>query len=235
MKYETLLFDLDDTLMDFTKAEELSIEASYCRFFTKYTDMETYKRTYYKINSSLWDAVDAGDLGPAQVKILRFRQVIDILGAPHDAITVATHYEDKLGHEVHWFPEVKNTLEYLNEHHMIGIITNGITNIQRKKYKHSGLAEITDCFIISESVGVSKPAKKIFELALDQLGARVESTLMIGDSLSSDYQGALNMGLDFCWIKGEGLVFPEHLAEPRFIVQSVKEIPLIIDCAMCST
>jgi putative hydrolase of the HAD superfamily len=63
-----------------------------------------------------------------------------------------------------------------------------------------GLDDLFEALIDSEAVGAKKPEPAIFQAAMRPMGAEPAATLMVGDSLRRDREGALRAGLDFVWI-----------------------------------
>jgi putative hydrolase of the HAD superfamily len=101
------------------------------------------------------------------------------------------------------YEDVVPTLRYLKENYRLGLLTNGAPDLQRTKLDASGLADFFDAVIISGEVGIGKPDPRIFELALDQLGAAAHTTAMIGNSLRSDVAPALELHLMTIWVNRE--------------------------------
>jgi 2-haloacid dehalogenase len=231
MSYKIILFDLDDTLIDFAASQKKSLQVVHQQFYSdiKLTHFETCFKT---INYALWRQVHL--IPASQIKYLRFKQVNAILNAHPDPEQVATVYEEALGLHGAWLPGVEKTIETLHQAGFImGIITNGMNNTQSLKYQNLGMARWFDCFIVSDQVELAKPDKAIFELARQQLALKhgeaihavdPKSILMVGDSLHSDGQGAANAGFSFCWIASksakriEGVTVDHHYA-------SVAELP----------
>jgi 2-haloacid dehalogenase len=158
----------------------------------------------------------------------RFQLLSEALGVNLEAERVAAFYENQLGTTASWLPGTAEALSLLERRYKLGIVTNGLTNIQKAKYQHLSLGKWFKSFVISEEVATSKPQKEIFNIALTQLEIAPAHTLMAGDSLTSDYLGSLNAGMDFCWINARGLPLPSHLPVPRFTLQSVAELPALL-------
>jgi YjjG family noncanonical pyrimidine nucleotidase len=224
--YTALLFDLDDTLIDFASSEESALNKIWHHFLAEHAAQEHCKQIFHTVNRALWSLVAQGKKRPEEVKLERFIHLIDHLKISLNASDLAHAYESWLAEQVIWFEGVQDSLKNLAKNYKMGIITNGLTTVQEKKYQLGGMHQWFDCFIISEKVGVSKPNKKIFQLAFDQLSISPHTTLMIGDSLESDYQGALNTGMDFCWINPKKDSLPQGSAAPKYIVNSVAELCL---------
>ncbi len=126
-----------------------------------------------------------------------------------------------------WLPGSKEALTALKEKYKLSIVTNGFSHVQKAKYKSLSLNKWFESFVISEDVNLSKPQKEIFDIALREIGEIHSGTLMVGDSLSSDYRGSINAGIDFCWVNAKDDSLPEHFPEPRFTVSSVIELPSV--------
>jgi 2-haloacid dehalogenase len=227
--YQALLFDLDDTLIDFKASESSALALVYENFYKAFVHTEGFHSHFHTINQSLWKAVEGAQLPVAQLRLKRFQMLSETLGASLEAESVAAFYEHLLGTTASWFPQTEDTLSRLGERYTLGIVTNGLTLIQRAKYQHLALGQWFKSFVVSEEVALSKPRKEIFDIALSQLQAVATRTLMVGDSLTSDYVGAMNAGLDFCWVNPKRLPLPAHLPPPRFTVQSVAQLPALLE------
>jgi 2-haloacid dehalogenase len=228
LPYESILFDLDDTLIDFKASESSALALVYENFYRAFAQVDAFHSRFHAINQALWKAVESTQLPVGQLRLKRFQLLSEALGANMDAEPVAAFYEHQLGTTARWLPGTAEALSLLGSHYKLGIVTNGLTHIQRAKYQHLSLGNWFRSFVISEEVAISKPQKEIFKLALTELETAPAHTLMVGDSLTSDYLGSLNAGLDFCWINARRLPLPAHLPEPRFTLQSVAELPALL-------
>lgn len=227
--YTTLLFDLDDTLLDFNASENKSLELIHTNFFSS-TNLNHFKETYKGINKNLWNLVNEEKATPTDVKRERFNQLADKLQLSFDIENISYHYENMLGEYICWFAGAKELLLSLKEQYKIGIVTNGLTHVQEKKYHVCGFHELCECFLISEKIGVSKPNPLIFEQALKTLNANPHESLMIGDSLQSDFRGALNAGIDFCWINHHDAPIPATFPKPKYVCKTVSFLSEILLC-----
>ena len=227
LTYKALLFDLDDTLVDFKASETLALELVYENFYKNFTEKDTFTTSFHTINQSLWESVEKLHLPIAQVGLKRFQILSAQLSANIDPHLTATFYEDKLG-AVCWLPGAQEAVSSLKTLYKLGIVTNGFAKIQRVKHQSLSLEKWFNHFVISEEVAIAKPHKEIFDIALKEMGALHGDTLMIGDSLNSDYQGSLNAGIDFCWINAKRSPLPSHFREPKFTLSSVADLPLVL-------
>ena len=226
----TLLFDLDNTLVDFSGAEKKAFADLHQHFLKQqHTDIEKNYLCYQAINAPLWQDVEKGIITPRQAADMRIQKLLRQLKITHPAEEVVAHYENCLAKYTDWLPGVTESLDKLQQQFQLGVITNGLKTVQSAKYNSMHLGEWFDCYVISDEVKLAKPDPEIFSIALQQLGAQAEQTLMVGDSLSSDYRGAINSDIDFCWVhpQAESPV-PDAWPEPRFKVKSVTELEALL-------
>lgn len=226
-KYEVILLDLDETLFDFKKTELYALEKTFTLFNIKY-DEAYHLAAYSKINTQVWKDLEQGLLTTAQLKVERFRRLIETLDLEGDATSWSDTYAKCLGEGAFLLDGAKEFVEALSKKYRLGVITNGIGSVQHSRLERSDLASYFETVIISEEVKVSKPNEKIFEIALESLNHKDLSTvLMIGDSLTSDIQGGINAGVDTCWYN------PQHIDNVKDIkatyeVHSYEDIKKIL-------
>jgi len=223
-EYKCLFFDLDNTLVDFKTAEFESLHLTYKAFYEDLALEHTFRDLFITINRSLWKAAEKGEIDSKHIRVQRFKEINYHLDATECPDKIAQFYLHHLAEKSTWLEMAKETLKALSASYKIAVITNGFSCVQRKKYALHGMDEWVSALIISEEVGVSKPDKQIFDHAFGEMGCTPYETLMIGDSLSSDYQGALNVGMDFCWINFEDHLLPIEFPKPQYEVKSVSEL-----------
>ncbi|MBN9230732.1 MAG: hypothetical protein BGO90_13790 [Legionella sp. 40-6] len=236
MKYDVILFDLDDTLIDFTAAERFCLQQIYERFYHQ-LEAPLFHSHFKTINHDLWLRVGAlnDPLMPNDVRFLRFQQLNAVLNHAVDHLEVANAYEQLLGEHCHWITQAKPVIEFLHRTgHILGIITNGMTDSQARKYQRLELHRWFECFIVSENVGLAKPNKTIFELAVNNLAAHrkcsadfyaKERMLMVGDSIINDGQGAFNFGIHYCHVGINSFPASSQQTPVHYQLQSIAELP----------
>jgi len=106
--------------------------------------------------------------------------------------------------------------------------SNGFHEVQYKKLAACGLKDYFDTIILSEDAGVNKPSPLYFDYALKMAGAERETTLMIGDNLQTDIQGALNAGIDGLLFNRWGVDFGEADKRPTFVVDRLLQVKELI-------
>lgn len=125
------------------------------------------------------------------------------------------------------YPDTIKALERLSQGYSLGLLTNGAPDLQRRKMEGSGIAEYFDQILISGDVGFGKPDKRIFEMILTRLKASPKTSLMIGNSLTSDVQGAQNTGLRTVWINRSGKSRDDRIV-PDWEISSLDELDAIL-------
>lgn len=197
-KYTTLLFDADDTLLDFKKSEATALELMMKErgLPFKNGDAELYSR----VNQSFWEAYQQGVIEKSEILVGRYKKFFEIKGIETNAFLAAKTYERFLSEQHFVIHGVMEALEKLQRDYEIYIITNGTDYIQKKRLKDSGITALTKGLFISEVVGAPKPEKQYFDYVLNNITEKDKSkVLIIGDSMSSDILGGINAGIDTCW------------------------------------
>jgi len=225
MRKKALLFDLDNTILDFSKAEAHAMAFTIQHFQAFIENAELFEKTFSQINNHLWKKVHLGELSSHEVQQLRFSHLVDSLNLSIEATQIAQVYETSLTHPIFWLEQAEATMHQLKATHLLGIITNGFTHVQKPRLENSKLSAIASVNLIAEDVGIAKPDKRIFEMALDALQVAPQETLMVGDSLEADFQGALNANIDFCWINPANEPLLKHLPTPQITIHSIAQLP----------
>ena len=197
MKIQHVFFDLDHTLWDFEKNYALTFQEILPAANVS-IDIDSFLKVYIPINFSYWKKYREEKVTKKDLKYLRLKETFDALKISVKDETIhqlSNEYIDKLPHHNHLFDGTFEILEYLQKKYQLHIITNGFEEIQTKKMKKSGIYDFFETIITSESVGVKKPNKKVFEYALEKVNANAFDCIMIGDNLEADIEGALNCGI----------------------------------------
>ena len=219
MKYTTLLFDLDDTLMDFGKAEENAIE----KLLEKYNIPVTSdnKQLYVDINKAKWTALEKGEITRKELFSTRFADFFASLGVDADGITANDEYISCLGEGRFVIDGAEEICRELKKSYTMHIITNGAKKAQQGRLTNLPLMECFDRIFISEEIGYDKPKKEYFDHVFSHIDEKDKSKcLVIGDSLNSDIAGAVNYGIDCCWInKGT-----DRPSDATYTVKSLDEL-----------
>jgi len=197
MKIEHVFFDLDHTLWDFEKNSDLTFH----KLFKDYSidlEVSSFLAVYKPINLKFWRLYREEKISKENLRYQRLKEAFDVVNydASDDLINVlAIKYIEIMPNFNHLFEGAFDILDYLKEKYQLHIITNGFEEVQSRKMKSSNIDHYFNQVITSESVGVKKPNPRVFEYALNIANASKENSIMIGDSIEADIEGALNFGL----------------------------------------
>lgn len=198
MKYETIIFDIDDTLFDFSMTEKNAFHKAFVEFGIPAGEKE-YRTKYNEISKPLWRDLEQGLITLAELGVERFRRLFREYGLELDAQQFNRVYLEYLGKEVHLMPGAAEICSSLADCRL-AVITNGFGEVQKSRISGSSLNNAFEQIIVSEEAGFQKPDKEIFDYAFSKLGLTDKrKVLMVGDSLTSDIQGGINYGIDTCW------------------------------------
>ena len=235
--YQVLLWDVDDTLLDFPKSEEYAFFHSLKKFDIECT-YEDYK-VYSEINDKKWKLLELGQITREEVLVGRFRDFFEYMGIHHiDVTEFQPVYQDELGSVFYFIEKADSLLLRLKEAgYKQYLVTNGVVKTQAKKLKLSGLDKIVDGIFISEAVGYNKPSREYFEKVLTEIDANCkENILLIGDSLSSDIKGGKNAGIPTClFIKNKEKLNQEQFIsdieamKPDYVIESLWNVFEILE------
>ena len=200
-QYKHIFFDLDRTLWDFDAAAEVAFE----RIYEKYDlqnlgipNAHEFHEVYHPLNEHLWELYRENKITKDYLNRTRFVLPLKHYGI-HD-IDLADHLSVDY---MYWSPRIvrlvsgtKELLDYLKPKYRLHLITNGFQEVQHTKLSVSGLEPYFETLTVSEEVGVKKPNPEIFLFALNKAHAKIEESLMIGDEMAVDIDGARAIGMD---------------------------------------
>lgn len=199
MKYTTLLLDLDETLFDFFKSEKIAIGKLMERYNIPVT--EENRKLYSDINDSKWRKLERGEITRLQLLDERFSDFFEKVGVVVDTKEANLTYMKFLSQASFILDGALETCEKLSKQYTLYLVTNGTTIVQNGRLKDSPIMKYIKDVFISEEIGFNKPQKEYFDFVLSHIYEKDKSKiLVVGDSVSSDIAGAVNSGLDSCWI-----------------------------------
>ena len=203
-KYKYLLFDLDDTLLDFGKAQVLAFKKLLEDENIEYSD-ESFEK-YETINKSLWRSFERGEISNKEVTSERFIRFFTLFGMKVDGSEVDNRFRSYLAEGNQLFEGIIEMLGKLSLTHKLYIASNGIGITQHTRLKNNNLNKYFDKIFISEEIGSKKPDREFFDIILKEIGVEDKGeVLMIGDTLTSDILGANNVGIDSCLVDIHGI------------------------------
>jgi putative hydrolase of the HAD superfamily len=230
MKYRHIFIDLDRTLYDF----DLSTRETFLELFDKFglyergvKPFEKFFELYLKNNVTLWEKYRNGEISKRFLNVHRFHITLLDFGIDDRAFAgrFAADYLHLSPRKKALFPNVIEVLEYLHKKYILHIITNGFEEVQEIKIKANELNKYFNTITTSEEAGSKKPDLLIFKYALNKAGASAEGSLMIGDDLEVDIEGAKAAGIDGLFCNFDNL---SHNGKVTFEVKSFAEIKEIL-------
>ncbi len=221
-----LLLDLDDTILDFQKAEAIAISKTIRSFGVEPTQ-EILSR-YHIINKQHWEAMERGELTRPQVLQGRFCVLFAELGREVDPAACAKIYENHLSQGHYFLPGAMETIEKLHGSYKLYLASNGTAVVQHSRLTSAGLYPWFEEIFISQELGHNKPSREFFEIAFSKIqGFDPAQTIMVGDSLTSDMLGGLNAGITTCWVNPEGKDCGE--IRPHYQIESLAQLPALLE------
>jgi len=209
-RIKLLFFDLDNTLFDHTRAQMTTLK-SMLREFPEFSRVEedAFIACFMRINERLWKEMAAQRITAPELRELRFRETCRELNIEISNVkSLSAQYLDIYANQTFLFPEVHETLNYLQSRYRLGLLTNGFTETQESKLDNNGLKDYFDHKIYSHDVGALKPSPLIFERAMEVAACSPEETAFVGDSPTDDIAGAKAVG----WM---GILFDPHEHYPK--------------------
>ncbi|WP_369829047.1 YjjG family noncanonical pyrimidine nucleotidase [Flavobacterium sp. 5] len=223
-KITDIFFDLDHTLWDFDVNSELAFETIFKKDHPTITITDFIEK-YIPINQACWKLYQYDKITHAELRYNRLKHTFDALEyfvSDAQIESIAQDYIDLLPQNNCLFDGAIEVLEYLEKKYKLHIITNGFADVQYKKINNSNIAVFFNTITNSEMAGVKKPNPVIFEYALDLAKANKENSIMIGDCLEADVQGALNAGLDAIFFNDKNIKVEQNIKQVTHLLELKK-------------
>jgi putative hydrolase of the HAD superfamily len=219
-----VFFDLDHTLWDFDKNSEMAFDRIFKNRFPeiKTQDFITH---YAPINQECWKLYQHDKITHVELRYNRLKFSFDALNfaiSDKNINEIANDYIEYLTDNNYLFDGAIEVLEYLKPKYKLHIITNGFANVQDKKINNALLSGYFDTITNSELAGVKKPNSIIFDYAVNVAKAQKHNSIMIGDCLDADVNGALNAGLDAIFFNDKKVVAPENIKQINHLLELKK-------------
>lgn len=222
----TILLDLDDTLLDFQKAERAALVKTLTELNIEPKE-ETLAR-YSVLNLAQWRLLEKGELSRDEVKLRRYRLLFEEIGADCSAQKAAELYEGYLGIGHYFIDGAEELLDVLSMDYSLYLVTNGTACVQEGRIESAGIAGYFKGIYISEKIGFNKPSKEFFDHCFAQIpDFEKEEAVIVGDSLTSDIQGGKNAGVKTIWFNPTQSVNASPI-RPDYEIMTLQELPILI-------
>ena len=222
-----VLFDVDDTLLDFGKAEAAAIRKTFERIGIPVTG-ELIRR-YSEINAQQWSRFEKGEITREKLLTERFDILFSELGINVPSEMAQASYEYLLGIGHYFVDGAEELLEALKDKYELYIVSNGNASVQDRRLKSAGIIPYFKDIFISERVGFNKPSAEFFEACFERIpGFEKDKAVIVGDRLSSDILGGINAGVKTCWFNPRGDA-PDPDIPADYEIKHLNELPALLE------
>ena len=223
---EFLLLDLDDTILDFHKAERIGITKTLEDFGLQAT--EEVLTTYSAINKKHWEMLERGELTREEVLTGRFKALFAQFGMDVDATACARRYEQHLSVGHYFLPGAEEAVERLSEKYRLFLVSNGTASVQKGRMTSANLYHFFEKVFVSQEIGFNKPAKEYFDRCFAQIpDFDPQRAMIVGDSLTSDILGGINAGISTCWVNPKDMA--ADTIQPDYQIKSITELEQLLE------
>ena len=225
--YDFLFLDLDDTILDFQKAEHIALSKTLESFGLTPTE-EVLKR-YNQINRAHWEALERKEMTRAQVLLGRFQMLFAEFHLDVDPEKVARTYEHNLGIGHYFLPGAEEAVERLSKKYKLYLASNGTASVQKGRLTSANLYRFFEKVFVSQEIGANKPSPEYFERCFAQIPDFDKSrAIIVGDSLTSDILGGINAGIKTVWVN------PSHAParpdiHPDYEIESLTQLEALLE------
>lgn len=213
-KITDVFFDLDHTLYDF----EANAKATFDDAFREYNVVlsRDFMEVFTPINDAYWQKLTHNQVSRETLRYGRLKDSFDVLGVSVDDETIyaiSDYFIKNLSAKGKVFPGTFEILDYLQPKYQLHLITNGPEEIQQQKLEVTNLKPYFKTMTTSEKAGVKKPYPQIFEFALKSAQTQAHQSVMIGDNLEADVEGAISAGLEVVFFNEKKIANPKKFIE----------------------
>ena len=225
-RYKFVLFDADDTLMDFKRSEHEAV-CDVMRFFGLPVSDEIVEK-YSQINDNHWKMLEKGEIEKKKLYFSRWEKFCEFYKYTCNPVDVANKYEECLSKKSYLLDGALDLCRNLYGKCKMYIVTNGNKKVQESRFNPSALhTYFEDCFI-SEDMGYEKPRKEFFECVFSRIPDFCrEESIIVGDSLTSDISGGINACVDTCWYNPNNKPIPTNM-RITYIKNNLSEIEDVV-------
>ena len=224
---EFLFLDLDDTILDFHKAERIALSKTIRQFGVEPTEEVLHR--YHLINIWHWEQLELGKMTRAEVLTGRFKMLFQELGLDVDPDQMQAGYEHNLSIGHYFLPGAEETVDELSKKYRLFLASNGTAVVQKGRMTSANLYRFFEQVFVSQEIGHNKPSLDYFNACFDRIpGFDRSKAMIVGDSLSSDIKGGKNAGIRTCWVN------PNHTPakadiQPDYEIEALHQLPKLLE------
>ena len=224
---EFLFLDLDDTILDFHKAERLALGKTFRSFGLEPT--EAVMARYSLINKAHWQRLERKELTREEVLVGRFAVLFGEYGIQVDPEQCARAYEDNLSVGHYFLPGAEEALERLSKKYKLYLASNGTAKVQAGRLASANISHYFQEIFVSQEIGANKPDSLYFERCFAKIpGFDPAKAMMVGDSLTSDILGGKQAGMATCWVNPEGNPCPDTI-RPDYEIKALCQLEALLE------
>ena len=226
--FEFLFLDLDDTILDFHKAEYLALGKTFLQFGLDPT--EEVRARYSLINKAHWERLERKELTREEVLVGRFAALFHEFGLEVDPERCARAYEDNLSVGHYFLPGAEEALAALSKKYKLYLASNGTAKVQAGRLASANISHYFQEIFVSQEIGANKPDLAYFTRCFARIpGFDPQKAIIVGDSLTSDILGGKNAGIATCWVN------PGHLPKREDIpadyeIEGIYQLEALLEC-----
>ena len=223
---EFLFLDLDDTILDFHKAERIALSKTIRDFGVEPT--EEVLTLYHGINKWHWEQLELGTMTRDEALVNRFGVLFEKLGKKVDATACARAYEQNLSIGHYFLPGAEEAVDALSKKYRLFLASNGTASVQKGRMTSANLYRFFETVFVSQEIGYNKPSLDYFNACFATItDFDKEKAIMVGDSLSSDIKGGINAGIKTVWVN------PDHKdcgdIKPDYEIESLSQLEALLE------
>ena len=224
---EFLFLDLDDTILDFHKAERLALGKTFRSFGLEPT--EEVMARYSLINKAHWERLERKELTREEVLVGRFAVLFQEFGLQVDPEACARAYEDNLSVGHYFLPGALEAVQSLSKKYKLYLASNGTAKVQAGRLKSANISHYFQKIFVSQEIGANKPDILYFQRCFAEItDFDVTKAMMVGDSLTSDILGGQQAGMKTCWVNPEGKAVKGE-AHPDYQIQALPQLEALLE------
>ncbi len=224
---EFLFLDLDDTILDFHKAERIALGKTFRGFGLEPTD-EVMAR-YSQINKSHWERLERKELTREQVLVGRFAELFGEYGIAVDPTLCARTYENNLSVGHYFLPGAYEAVKSLSKKYKLYLASNGTAKVQAGRLASANISHFFQKIFVSQEIGANKPDILYFQRCFEQIpGFDKGKAMIVGDSLTSDILGGIQAGIATCWVNPTGKAVREDI-RPDYEIQGLHQLEALLE------
>ncbi len=224
--FRGFLLDADNTFLDYDRAEREAFLEAVAPALAGVPPGEAHA-AYSRINAEHWARFERGAIAADELKVGRFRVLLDFFGlgsGDSDAARLSAQYLAALSGKAFFLPHAREVLEELSRRAALCLITNGLTLVQRGRIRRAGIGPLFRAVLISEELGLAKPDPRFFLRAAQSAGLPLTELLCVGDNPSADITGARAAGIAACWYNPAGAPWPGPAEPPERVIGDLREL-----------